>query len=99
MSACGQGRRVVDAVADHRHDVPLLPQRAHLVRLLGRQHLGQRMGDAGFAGDGFGRVTVVAREQVRLDAHASEPRHDGAGLGRMVSATVSTPMAAPSWAT
>ena len=56
----GQGRGVVDAVADHRDHVALGLQRRDGVRLARRQDAGDHPVDPDLAGDGLGRPGRVA---------------------------------------
>ena len=70
-SACGQRRRVVDAVAHHRHDAALALEPPDLVELSLRQHLGHDPADTHLRPDAFRRAPVVAGEHHDLDAHRS----------------------------
>ena len=63
-----QGRRVVDAVADHRHELTLPLHLAHLIDLLRRQDLGEDLLNAEVGRDAPRRRPVVASEHDHLDA-------------------------------
>ena len=70
--------RIVDAIADHRHDPAMLLQGSHDLGLLRRQHLGAHFVDADLRGDRASRAFVVAREQDRREAQRLQLR-DGRG--------------------
>jgi hypothetical protein len=55
--------RVVGAVADHGHRVPLGPQRAHHVLLLLGQNLGAELVDAQLGGHRGGGLRMITGEQ------------------------------------
>ena len=63
----GEGRGVVDAVARHGDDVALGLQ-ALRRRACRREDLGDHLGDAELAGDGFGRGAVVAGQHHEAEA-------------------------------
>ena len=65
----GQRRRIVGAVAGHRHQPPLGLVVADHLELGLRRGLGQEVVDAGLGGDGGGGERVVAGDHHRLDAH------------------------------
>ncbi len=58
----GQGRRIVHAVARHRHDVPLFREFSDDAMLILRQNVGVDLRDAELAGHGFGCRAIVAGE-------------------------------------
>ena len=58
----GQGRGIVDAVADHRHDPPFAPAAVDPVRLAGRRQLGLDPLDVDLPGDGHRGGLAVARQ-------------------------------------
>ena len=64
----GQRGGVVDAVADHGHDLARILQPPDLGRLALGQHVGETSVDADFGGDGAGGALVVAGEQHRGEA-------------------------------
>ena len=84
-SAWARAGRVVDAVADHRDDVPLVLQRDDVLGLLRRQHLGEHVLDADLAGDGGGGGGVVAGEHPHLQPEGLQlgDRLGGLGLERV----------------
>jgi hypothetical protein len=84
----GQGGGVVDAVADHGHDVAVRLEGGDPVGLVGRQHLGDDVLDADLAGDGLGGRGVVAGDHPYLQAEGLQlgdslggVRLDGVGNG------------------
>jgi hypothetical protein len=73
----GHGRRVVDAVADHRHLAVAFDELVDGRHLLGRQQLGPHLVNAGLPGDGLGRPPVVAGQDddVANPGVAQGPHH------------------------
>ena len=65
-------RRVVDAVADHRHNLPRLSQRRHGRLLLPRQHFGLNTLDTDLASHRRGGLAMIARQQQHLEAQRLE---------------------------
>ena len=76
----GQGRCVVHAVADHRHDVAVVLQPTDDGDLVGGQDLGDDVRDVHLARDVARRVRVVPGQQHRVEAEADE-LSDGGGAG------------------
>ena len=81
----GEGRGVVDAVADHRHALAGQLEPLHRGRLLGRQHLGEDVlgGDAGAPADRFRGGSGVPGDEPRIDAQrraVGRPRPPPPGL-------------------
>ena len=77
---CQRGR-IVDAVADHRHDVTVALESANLLQLAGGQHARDDVGDAQRMGHRLGGAGLVAREQDWPHAQCSDPRNRFGGLG------------------
>ena len=99
-SAWRQGRGVVDAVADHRDDVPGRLQRGDLRGLLRGQHVGEdvrrcRPGAATARGGDL----VVAGQHPHLEAQRLQLGDRLGRLGRTGSATAIRPASSPSTAT
>ena len=65
----GQGRRVVDAVADHRNLFALLLERRDLALLVLRQHLRHDAPDPKRPADRLGSAAVIAGQHHHVDAH------------------------------
>src|SRR5699024_9058604 len=76
----GQRRGVVDAVADHRDDLPLALQAGDDVDLVLGQNLGDDLLDADLGGDPPGDGLVVASEQDRGEAETLQAG-DGLSAG------------------
>ena len=75
----GQGRGVVDPVADHGHP-QLLPLQLFDPRgLFPGQHPGDDLVDAGLRGNGPGGLFVVAGEHDHPDAHLAQPQRPWPG--------------------
>ena len=70
----GEGRRVVGAVAGHRHQLALRLLGADQVQLHLRAGLGEEVVDAGLGGDGRGGERVVAGDHHRAQAHRAQAR-------------------------
>ena len=93
----GERRRVVDAVADHRHDAALGLQAADHVGLAGRQHLGDHLVDADLGGDrARGRLVVAGQQHGPQAERLAATRPPRRSVGLTVSATTSTARARPS---
>ena len=67
-----EGRRVVDAVADHGDLFAAFLQTSDLALLVLRQHLGHHAVHTDLTADGLGGALVVAREHHDLNAHAGK---------------------------
>ena len=67
----GQRRGVIDAVAGHRHHVPLLTEALDDVAFVLGQDVGLDLGDAELGGHGPRRGGIVARQH--HDADARQP--------------------------
>ena len=76
----GQGRGIVDAVADHADGLALELQLLHFMGLAVGQHFGEHALDADLARDGLGRALVVARQHDDLDAQAFQGLDGGLGI-------------------
>ena len=77
----GQGRGVVDAVADHAGRAVARGEVGDRRDLVGREQLGALLADAQLAGDGGGRAGVVAGEHDRPEAERVELGEDAGRLG------------------
>jgi hypothetical protein len=95
----GQCGRIVGAVADHRDDVAVLAQRAHLRRLVGRQHVGAHVAgvDAQALRHRLRRAQVVAGDHHHAQAARTQRAHRLAacGLGSSAKASRACTCAAP----
>ena len=67
----GQGRRVVDSVADHGHPALFL-QAADDGFLPVRQHIGDDLIDTGLAADGLSGPPVITGQHNDMDAHIAQ---------------------------
>ena len=77
-----EGRRVVDAIADHAHAPALELELADLIRLLLGQHFREHAVHADLAGDRLRGGAVVARQHRDLETQSLEPA-DGVGRLRL----------------
>ena len=92
--------RVVDAVADHRHDLARCLQALDLGDLVVRVDLGEHALDADLGGDPLGGLARRRRSAARASARAPSARAIASALvGLTVSRTTSVARATPSQAT
>src|SRR5205085_4992326 len=76
-----EGRRVVDAVADHGHGAAVALEAADHGDLVGGEHFGEDRRDADLAGDRLGGGLVVAGDHDDVDAHGAQVGDRGGGGG------------------